>query len=137
LNFHSLSTLNAILNGISFLFLMAGLYHILHGNKEMHKKMMLGAVTMSILFFISYLIYHIRVGSVPYPYHDWTRPLYFLILVPHVIFAALMVPFIVALLFFAFKDRFEQHKKLAHWVFPVWSYVSFTGVVIYYMLYIM
>jgi len=103
----------------------------------MHKKMMLGAVTMSVLFLISYLIYHSQVGSVSFPYHDWTRTLYFIILIPHVIFAALMVPFIVALLYFAFKDSFEKHKKLAHWVFPVWSYVSFTGVVIYYMLYIM
>lgn len=98
---------------------------------------MLGAVSASAIFLISYLIYHAKVGSVPYPYHDWTRTLYFAILIPHVIFAALMVPFILVLLRLAFKDKRDKHKRLARWVFPVWSFVSLTGVLIYYMLYLM
>ncbi len=137
MNYHYLSTVNAVFNGISFIFLMSGLYQIKKGNRALHKKMMLGAVSASAIFLISYLIYHAKVGSVPYPYHDWTRTLYFAILIPHVIFAALMVPFILVLLRLAFKDKRDKHKRLARWVFPVWSFVSLTGVLIYYMLYLM
>jgi len=96
---------------------------------------MLSAVAASILFLISYVVYHAKVGSVPYPYHDWTRTLYFIVLIPHVIFAALMTPFIIALLRFALTDKLDKHRHLAHWVFPIWSYVSLTGVIIYFMLY--
>ncbi len=131
----NLSSLNALLNSISFFLLLYGYYQIKSGRKEAHKKVMLSATGVSILFLISYSIYHYYVGSVPYPHHDWTRYLYFAILIPHVILAALNVPFIILLLFFALKGRLRRHKKLAHWVWPVWLFVSISGVTIYGMLY--
>jgi putative membrane protein len=133
----NLSTLNAILNGLSFIMLTMGFIKIKAGNKIDHKKFMISALFISVTFLISYLIYHYNVGSVPYPYTDWTRPLYFIILIPHVILAALNVPFIITLVYFAFKGKFVNHKKLARWVWPVWMYVSVTGVIIYFMLYIL
>lgn len=136
MQFTDLSTLNAILNGISAIFLFQGFRFIKKGEKETHKKYMISALITSGLFLVSYLIYHYNVGSVPYPYDDWTRTVYLIILVPHIILAGIMGPFILVLVVFAFKAKFEQHKKLARWVWPVWMYVSVTGVVIYLMLYI-
>ncbi|MDH3939232.1 MAG: DUF420 domain-containing protein, partial [candidate division Zixibacteria bacterium] len=86
-------------------------------------------------FLTCYLIYHAEVGSVPYPHHDWTRPLYFAILVPHVILAALMVPFILITVWLAWREKFIRHRRLARLVWPVWLFVSISGVVIYLMLY--
>ena len=132
----NLSAVNAILNGLCSIMLIMGFIKIKSGDKVSHKKFMIFALFISVLFLISYLTYHYYVGSVPYPYHDWTRPLYFGILIPHVILAGLNVPFIITLVYFAFKGKFINHKKLAHWVWPSWMYVSVTGVIIYFMLYI-
>ena len=96
---------------------------------------MIGALAASILFLISYLIYHSQVGSVPYPYHDWTRPVYFAILIPHVILAAVNVPFVLIIVRRAWRGDFERHRALARWVWPSWIFVCVSGVVIYLMLY--
>ena len=132
----NLSALNAMLNGFSAIMLIMGFIKIKSGNKIAHKKFMIFALIITVLFLISYLVYHYHVGSVPYPYNDWTRPVYFGILIPHVIFAGINVPFIVTLVYFAFKGKFKNHKKFAHWVWPVWMYVSVTGVIIYLMNYV-
>lgn len=131
----SLPTINAVLNAVSAALLMFGYIKIKQGNRGIHKKIMLSAVVSSALFLISYLIYHYQVGSVPYPYHDWTRPVYFIILIPHVILAGAMVPFILAALYFAFLSRFEKHRKIVRWIWPVWMFVSLSGITIYLMLY--
>ncbi len=131
----NLVTLNALLNSVAIILLLAGFIQIKKGNRDVHKKLMLSALGASILFLISYLIYHANVGSVPYPYHDWTRPVYFFILVSHIILAAVMGPFILFVVRYAFKENFTKHKRLARLVFPVWMYVSVTGVCIYLMLY--
>ena len=131
----SLPTVNAILNAVSAVLLMFGYIKIRQGNRLIHKKIMISAVISSALFLISYLIYHYQVGSVPYPYHDWTRPVYFIILIPHVILAGVMVPFILAALYFAFRSRFDKHRRLVRWVWPVWMFVSLSGIAIYLMLY--
>lgn len=104
------------------------------GDKENHKKFMLMALLSSAMFLLCYLYYHYIVGSVPYPDH-WTKTIYLIILIPHVILAALMTPFIFFIVWKAFTEDFEKHKKLARIVFPVWVYVSVTGVIIYLMLY--
>ena len=127
--------LNAFLNGIATILLLAGFIAIKRGRQDTHKKFMVGALGTSALFLISYLIYHYQVGSVPYPHHDWTRPVYFAILIPHVILAAVMVPFILLAVWHAFKGRFEKHTRITRWIWPVWMFVSVTGVVIYFMLY--
>ena len=96
---------------------------------------MTAALASSTLFLISYLIYHYSAGSVPYPHHDWTRPLYFAILIPHGILATFMVPFILMAVRHAWQGRFDRHKRLTRWVWPVWMFVSVSGVAIYLMLY--
>lgn len=132
---NDLPILNATLNGITSILLLAGYYFIKKGDEITHRKVMISALTTSTLFLISYLIYHYTVGSVPYPYHDWSRPLYFAILIPHVILAAGMIPFILIAVRHAFKRNFESHKKLMKYVLPVWLFVSITGVLVYLMLY--
>ena len=136
MTFSDLPAVNALLNGISAILLTLGFINIKRGNRAVHKCFMIAALVTSALFLTSYVIYHYKIGSVPYPYHDWTRILYFIILIPHVILAALNVPFIVILVYFALKEKFTKHKKLARWVWPVWVYVSVTGVIIYLMLYV-
>ena len=130
-----LPTVNAILNGTAGILLLLGYIQIRKGNRDTHKKFMVTALAVSLLFLTSYVIYHIQVGSIPYPYHDWTRPVYFIILIPHVILAIVMGPFIIIAVRHALKDNIEKHKRFVRWVFPVWMYVSVTGVVIYLMLY--
>lgn len=131
-----LPTLNAILNASASVFLLLGYRAIRRGDRVQHKKWMVIALILSILFLTSYLIYHYAVGSVPYPHHDWTRPLYFAILIPHVILATLMTPFILMIVRWAFLENFAKHRKLARIVWPVWMFVSVTGVVVYAMLYL-
>ncbi len=131
-----LPTLNAMLNSASFFFLVFGFYFAKKKDFAKHRKCMLWAFSMSCIFLISYLVYHSKAGSVPYPFHDWTRPLYFSILIPHVILAGVIVPFIIAALFFALKKNFEKHKKIVRWVWPSWIFVSISGVTVYAMLYL-
>ncbi len=130
-----LPTLNAALNFLSAVLLMCGYVAIKRGNRDSHKKIMIAALVSSAIFLACYLVYHFNVGSVPYPHHDWTRPLYFFILIPHVILAALMVPFIIRLVWLAAQGEFVRHAKIARLIWPVWMYVSVTGVVVYGMLY--
>jgi putative membrane protein len=132
-----LPTLNALLNAVAAVLLVAGRARIKRGDQAGHKRIMLTALTTSALFLISYSAYHLQVGSVPYPRHDWTRPVYLLILAPHVVLAALQVPFVIALVWLALRGRFEQHRRLARYVWPVWMFVSVSGVAVYLMLYVL
>jgi len=134
-SYNDLPTLNALFNAVSAALLLFGYVRIKRGNQESHQKFMVAALLSSGAFLISYLIYHFNAGSVPYPYYDWTRLLYFIILIPHVICAGIMAPFIVYAVRHAWKGNFERHKRLARWIFPVWLYVSASGVIIYFMLY--
>ncbi len=126
---------NAILNGFCTIFLLLGFIYIKRGDIKTHQKCMVTALASSALFLTSYLIYHSQVGSVPYPHRDWTRPIYFAILIPHIILATVNVPFIIALVWRAYKGEFNRHRRLARWVWPSWIFVSITGVIIYLMLY--
>ncbi len=96
---------------------------------------MLSALITSFIFLASYLFYHSQVGSIPYARHDWTRPLYFAILIPHSILAAVIVPFIIAAVWYALHQKFDRHKKLVRWVWPAWMFVSLSGIAVYMMLY--
>ena len=135
MNVSTLPTVNALLNALAACLLLWGYVMIRRGRRDTHKKIMLSALVVSAAFLTTYLIYHAQVGSVPYQHHDWTRPLYFAILIPHIILAGLMVPFIVALVTFALRGNFTRHKRLARWVWPVWMFVSVSGVAVYLMLY--
>ena len=130
-----LPTLNAVLNTISAGFLLLGYIQIKKRRIDAHRKFMLSALIASVLFLTSYLIYHATVGSVPYPHHDWTRPVYFAILIPHVILAVVNLPFILILVWHAWRENFVRHRRLARWVWPSWLFVSLSGVAVYLMLY--
>lgn len=136
MKFSDLPTIIAGLNLLSAVMLSCGYLHIRRGNRSGHQRCMVLALIFSALFLTCYLIYHYNAGSVAYPLHDWTRTLYFSILIPHVILAALNLPFIIVLVRYALKGSFARHKRLARWVWPVWMFVSVTGVIIYYLLYI-
>jgi len=136
MSYTDLPAVNAVLNSICTILLIGGYIYIKKKrNRAAHKKFMLAAVVTSAIFLTTYLLYHYHAGSVPYPYHNWTRPVYFAILIPHVILAAVMVPFILAALWLALKEKFDIHVKLVKWVWPVWIFVSLSGVAVYLMLY--
>ena len=127
--------LNAILNGTSAVLLVTAHRMIKRGRMATHRALMLAAVGTSTLFLISYLYYHAHVGSVRFQGHGWSRPLYFSILISHTILAATIVPLVIITLTLALKGRFQRHRAIARWTYPIWLYVSVTGVVIYVMLY--
>lgn len=131
----SQAALNATLNGISAVLLAAGYTAIRMGKKEAHKKFMISAFGVSCAFLASYLIYHYRVGDVKFQGQGWIRPLYFTILISHIILAAVIVPLILVTLRRAWLERFDKHKLIARWTLPLWFYVSVTGVIIYLMVY--
>ena len=96
---------------------------------------MLGALTASCLFLISYLIYHAQVGSVRFRGEGWVRTVYFVVLISHTVLATTVVPLAIITLRRALKERFDRHKRIARWTLPIWLYVSVTGVIVYFMLY--
>ncbi|HWO43873.1 MAG TPA: DUF420 domain-containing protein [Candidatus Eisenbacteria bacterium] len=130
-----LPTLNATLNSLSAAFLVAGYYFIRSKNTDAHRACMLAAFVSSALFLISYLVYHYQVGSVPFKRHGWIRTAYFTILLSHTVLATAVVPLALVTLVRALRGKFDRHKKIARWTFPVWLYVSITGVIVYVMLY--
>jgi uncharacterized membrane protein YozB (DUF420 family) len=137
MNIMDLPTFNAIFNLISTFLLIRGRDLIKRDDRAGHKKYMIGALISSGLFLIFYTIYHAKVGSIPYPHYDWTRPVYFSILIPHIILAAVMGPFILMAVFFAFKEKFDKHLMIVRWIWPVWVFVSISGIMIFVMLYLL
>jgi uncharacterized membrane protein YozB (DUF420 family) len=135
MNLHDLPLLNAILNSLTATLLLAGWVAIKRGNKETHKKIMVTAFCVSSVFLASYLLHKFTVGPKLFPIQGWVRVLYFFILIPHTILAVVNLPFILAAVWFAATGQIEKHKKLTPWVWPVWMYVSVTGVLVYLMLY--
>lgn len=129
--------LNAFLNGTSAVLIGAGYYFIKTGRRDAHKRFMLSAFVTSTLFLISYLYYHLvlRAGVTHFKGVGIWRPIYFAILLSHTFLAVVVVPFILATLYRALKGNFVRHRAIARYTFPIWMYVSVTGVVIYLMLY--
>lgn len=130
-----LPTLNAALNTLSAVFLCAGYFFIRSHNRDAHQRCMVAAIACSTLFLVSYLTYHFQVGSVGFKGQGWIRPVYFAILITHTILAAAVVPLVLVTFIRALRERFDAHRRIARWTFPIWLYVSITGVVIYLMLY--
>jgi putative membrane protein len=137
MNIHDLPAVNASLNGLSACFLTAGFVCIKCGNKIAHRNCMLAAFGTSVLFLGCYLTYHLGVRTVTHFRNpEWFRPIYLAILITHTILAAVIVPLILITLSRALRERFDAHKKIARWTWPLWLYVSVTGVVVYWLLYI-
>lgn len=127
--------LNAFLNGTSAVLIATGVVLIRRKRRTAHKRVMIAAVITSTLFLISYLYYHANVGSVRFQGQGLVRPVYFAILLTHTVLAAGVVPLVLVTVVRALRGRFERHRASARWTYPVWLYVSVTGVVIYLMLY--
>jgi putative membrane protein len=130
-----LPALNAILNATSGILIIIGYVMIRRKKVAAHRACMIGAVSTSIIFLISYLIYHFNVGATRFVGTGWSRPFYFTVLISHTILAVTLVPFVIVTLRRALKGDFARHRKIARWTFPMWVYVSITGVIVYFMLY--
>jgi len=130
-----LPTLNATLNGISAVLLSVGYFFIRRKDRQRHKICMLSAFAMSVLFLISYVIYHAQVGSKPFPGQGAMRAIYFSVLIPHVLLAATIVPLALITLSRGLSNRIDPHRRIARWTLPIWLYVSVTGVMVYLLLY--
>lgn len=127
--------LNAGLNGASFLFLSVGYTFVRRRRVRQHRLCMLSALLLSALFLTSYLIYHSAAGSTPFSGPRWLTPLYYAILISHIILAMLVVPLVLATLYWVWQGTFSQHRRLARWSLPIWMYVSASGVAVYLLLY--
>lgn len=127
--------LNATLNGTSAVLITTGRALIRRKRVMAHRACMIAAVVSSSLFLISYLYYHAHVGSVHFQGQGWIRPVYFGILLTHTVLAAVIVPLVIITLTRGLKARFDRHRAIARWTYPLWLYVSVTGVLIYLLLY--
>ena len=132
---HDLPAVNASLNAVAGILLLIGYILIRGGRRQQHRAVMLGAFAASSLFLVSYVIYHAQVGSVPFTRQGFVRPLYFTVLITHVTLAAVVLPLAILTLTRGLKGRFREHRKIAKWTFPIWLYVSVTGVLVYVLLY--
>ena len=131
-----LPALNALLNGSSAFLLVLAYAAVKSGRIQTHRALMLGALACSIIFLGSYLFYHAHAGHVRFQGHGPAlRALYLAILLSHTVLAVVNVPLIARTLFLAWRERFDEHRRLSAWVWPSWMYVSVTGVVVYWMLY--
>ena len=132
---HDLPAINATLNAIAAILLVWGYTLIRRKRVRQHRRAMVSAFAVSIVFLICYLIYHAQVGSVPYPKTKPFRTAYLTILFTHVVLAA-TVPVLASItLYRGWKGNYARHRRIARWTFPIWLYVSVTGVVVYVMLY--
>jgi len=131
----ALPTVNAFLNGTSAVLLTVGYVFIRLKKVTAHKTCMVTAFGVSSLFLISYLIYHYHVGSVLFGGTGWIRPVYFTLLISHIVLAVCIVPLALMTIYRAWTEQFEKHRSIARWTLPLWLYVSVTGVIVYWMLY--
>ena len=132
---HTLPAINASLNALSGVLLVIG-YALMRARRiDMHRRVMIAAFVTSSLFLICYLTYHAQVGSVRFTREGFVRPLYFTILITHVTLAAAVLPLAIVTLTRGLKGRYPRHRAIARWTFPIWLYVSVTGVLVYVLLY--
>jgi uncharacterized membrane protein YozB (DUF420 family) len=132
---HDLPAVNATLNASSGVLLLIGYVLIRARRIEQHRKCMIAAFVTSALFLVCYVVYHAQVGSVGFTRQGFVRPLYFSILITHVTLAAVVLPLAIVTLSRGLKRRYPQHRRIARWTFPIWMYVSVTGVLVYVLLY--
>ncbi|MDM8567980.1 DUF420 domain-containing protein [Thiotrichales bacterium HSG1] len=121
----------AVLNITAICLITISFYQIKQQNKIAHKNLMLMALLVSIIFMAIYLFYHSLVGNVKFTGQGIVRPIYFSILISHVILAGLIIPMILVTISFSIRKKFARHKRIAHWALPIWLYVSVTGVIVY------
>ncbi|MBS1985131.1 MAG: DUF420 domain-containing protein [Bdellovibrionales bacterium] len=130
-----LPAINAVLNGLAAVLLLIGFILIKNGRRAAHRRIMLAAFVVSAVFLADYLYYHFNYRSNHFAGEGLIRPVYFTMLISHILLATLMVPFILRLLYLGYKGMDQAHARLGRKVWPVWMYVSVTGVLVYFMLY--
>ncbi len=135
MEYTDLPTLNASLNLVVTVCLTLGFVFIRRGEVQRHRACMLGACAASAMFLTSYVVYHWQVGSVPFTGQGGVRPLYFSILISHITLAVVIVPLVVVTVRRAWRGAIDRHRRIARWTWPLWMYVSVTGLIIYKMLY--
>jgi putative membrane protein len=132
----SLPAVNATLNAVCTFFLLIGFAFIRNGKIRWHRAAMLCAFFCSITFLGFYVYFHVHAGLIRFGGQGWIRPVYFTLLVSHTILAITTLPLVIITLAYALSERFSSHRRIAHWTYPIWLYVSVTGVIVYWLLYI-
>jgi putative membrane protein len=130
----ALPAANAVFNSLSAICLVCGYINIRRRRRDVHMRFMLGAVTFSALFLLSYITYHYFHGDTKFPGQGWIRPVYFTLLISHIGLSMVALPLIFATLWYATRAQFKFHRKVSRWTFPIWLYVSVTGVIVYLVL---
>lgn len=123
-----------VINTLTSILLIIGFYHIKNGNREGHRKMMTGAFLLGAVFLVCYILYHISNVSTPYGGVGAVRYVYFFLLITHIVLSIVVVWFVLRGIFFGITNQIPQHKKAVKWAFPIWLYVSVTGVIVYLMI---
>ena len=129
-----LPAVNAILNSLCAICLVSGVVYIKKRNRTMHMRFMVAALVFSALFLVSYLTYHNFQGDTPFTGTGFVRPVYFFILITHIVLSIFSLPMALVTVYLAWQQKFVTHRKLAKWTFPIWLYVSVTGVLVFAML---
>jgi putative membrane protein len=132
----SLPAVNASLNAVCTVLLISGYAFIRRRNILAHRISMVSAFVCSAAFLVLYVYFHTHAGLVRFGGQGWIRPVYFALLISHTILAVVILPLVLRTLFLAITGRFSKHRRIARWTLPIWLYVSVTGVVIYWLLYI-
>ncbi|WP_128545583.1 DUF420 domain-containing protein [Larkinella soli] len=126
--------LNAVINSATALLLLAGLYFIRQKNITAHRTAMLSAFTLGAVFLVSYVLYHLSNESTPFGGQGWVRPLYYFLLVSHIALSIGVVWFVLRAVYFALSGQYDRHRRVVRWAYPIWLYVSITGVIVYFMI---
>ncbi len=136
MNVDHFPAVNATLNGVATVLLLAGWVAIKRGQRDLHRNIMVSALGVSAAFLVCYLFYHYHAGSKRFPDLGWIKTVYLVVLIPRIILAAVMVPMILKTFWHAWHEEWDAHRRIARITFPIWIYVSVTGVLIYFMLYV-
>ncbi|AQG82089.1 DUF420 domain-containing protein [Spirosoma montaniterrae] len=126
--------INAVINSITSLLLVLGLYFIRQGNVLAHKRTMLTAFALGSVFLVSYVLYHLTNESTPFGGQGWIRPVYYFLLVSHIVLSIVVVWFVLRAVYFALTSQIAKHKQTVKWAYPIWLYVSITGVIVYFLI---
>lgn len=122
---------HALLNGTTAILLLLGYFFIRNGKRKSHRNVMVTAFVLSTVFLISYVISKISNDPVPYGGEGFLKPIYFFILITHILLSAIIVPLVLFTMYRGLTKEYEKHKKIARWTFPIWLYVAITGVLVY------
>lgn len=126
--------INGIINSLTTVLLLMGFYFIKQKNIEAHKRTMLSAFTLGSLFLVSYVLYHLTNESTPFGGEGWVRPIYYFLLVSHIVLSVVVVWFVLRAVYYAISGQIDRHKQTVKYAFPIWLYVSTTGVIVYLMI---